>query len=149
MAVRNREAVATMHVLKLDVQRKILRRRNNMTYNQIAKASGLGENEVSDVLSGKLSNFRAERLLMIASRLGMAPRIVFSNDCADIIDENGDLRPFAAIEADIIQSAMAICGGDTTKVACMLHIGRATLYRKLRMVKRLTRQPDVLAAVRK
>lgn len=142
MAVRNREVVAAMHVLKLDVQRKILRRRNSMTYNQIAKASGLGENEVSDVLSGKLSNFRAERLLMIASRLGMAPRIVCSNDYANIVDQDGELRPFAAIEVDIIQSAMTICGGDTSKVARLLHIGRATLYRKLRMVKRLARQTE-------
>ena len=48
-----------------------------------------------------------------------------------VLDPQGALRPFEAIERDIIVAALHHCGGRITEVARALGIGRSTLYRKL------------------
>ena len=48
-----------------------------------------------------------------------------------VLDRSGALRPFEAIERDIIVAALHHCEGRTTEVARALGIGRSTLYRKL------------------
>ena len=48
-----------------------------------------------------------------------------------LVDRTGSLRPFEAIERDIIVAALHHCGGRTGAAARALGIGRSTLYRKL------------------
>jgi DNA-binding NtrC family response regulator len=48
-----------------------------------------------------------------------------------ITDSAGQIRPFADIEADILQAAIRHCQGRMSEVAKRLGIGRSTLYRKL------------------
>ncbi len=43
----------------------------------------------------------------------------------------GDVRPFAAIEQDVLRKVRDLEGGNMTRTARALQIGRATLYRKL------------------
>ena len=48
-----------------------------------------------------------------------------------LIDAHGDVRPFDALERDIIRFAIAHYRGRMSEVARRLRIGRSTLYRKL------------------
>jgi DNA-binding NtrC family response regulator len=48
-----------------------------------------------------------------------------------IYADDGHVRQFREIEADVIRLAMTIYGGHMCKVAGHLRIGRSTLYRKL------------------
>ncbi len=49
-----------------------------------------------------------------------------------MIDAAGEVRPLEAIEADAIRFAIAHYRGQMSEVARRLHIGRSTLYRKLK-----------------
>jgi transcriptional regulator of acetoin/glycerol metabolism len=51
---------------------------------------------------------------------------------ARLLDERGELRPFEALEADVIRCAVGHCQGHMSEVARRLGIGRSTLYRKLK-----------------
>ncbi len=48
------------------------------------------------------------------------------------LNENGDIRPLTAIEADMIRLALGHYRGHMTEIARKLGIGRSTLYRKIR-----------------
>lgn len=48
------------------------------------------------------------------------------------LNENGDIRPLTAIEADMIRLALGHYRGHMTEIARKLGIGRSTLYRKMR-----------------
>ena len=48
-----------------------------------------------------------------------------------LIDEAGDLRSLAAIEAEVIRRAIHRCHGRLSEVARRLGIGRSTLYRRI------------------
>ncbi len=48
------------------------------------------------------------------------------------LNENGDVRPLTAMEADMIRLALGHYRGHMTEVARRLGIGRSTLYRKMR-----------------
>ncbi len=48
-----------------------------------------------------------------------------------ITDGSGQIRPFAEIEAEILQASIRHCQGRMSEVAKRLGIGRSTLYRKL------------------
>ena len=48
------------------------------------------------------------------------------------LDDDGHVRPIAALEADAIRYACAYYGGRLGEVARRLGIGRSTLYRKVR-----------------
>jgi DNA-binding NtrC family response regulator len=48
------------------------------------------------------------------------------------LNENGDIRPLTAMEADMIRLALGHYRGHMTEVARRLGIGRSTLYRKMR-----------------
>jgi DNA-binding NtrC family response regulator len=56
----------------------------------------------------------------------------FAASAIEALDENGELRPFAEVEADIIRFALAHHRGRMALVARKLGIGRSTLYRKLK-----------------
>jgi DNA-binding NtrC family response regulator len=45
---------------------------------------------------------------------------------------DGTVRPLEVIEKDYILAALALNGGNQTRTAEQLHIGSATLYRKLK-----------------
>ncbi len=49
-----------------------------------------------------------------------------------IVDENGDIRPMEAVEADLIRLALDRYKGRMSEIARRLGIGRSTLYRKMR-----------------
>ena len=49
-----------------------------------------------------------------------------------VIDENGDIRPMEAVEADLIRLAVDRYKGRMSEIARRLGIGRSTLYRKMR-----------------
>jgi len=48
-----------------------------------------------------------------------------------LTDSNGDIRPLADVEADMIRLAVETYGGRMSEVARRLGIGRSTLYRKV------------------
>ncbi len=48
------------------------------------------------------------------------------------LNENGDIRPLTAVEADMIRLALGHYRGHMTEIARKLGIGRSTLYRKIR-----------------
>lgn len=50
----------------------------------------------------------------------------------ELFDQNGRLRPFADIEADILREAHEHCRGRVAAMARHLGIGRSTIYRKLK-----------------
>lgn len=54
------------------------------------------------------------------------------NGAISSINENGDLRPLAEIEEELIRFALGFYRGQMSQVARKLGIGRSTLYRKLR-----------------
>ncbi|MEL6225930.1 MAG: helix-turn-helix domain-containing protein, partial [Pseudomonadota bacterium] len=47
------------------------------------------------------------------------------------VNDNGEVRPLEAIEADMIRLALGRYRGHMTEVAKRLGIGRSTLYRKM------------------
>ncbi|MEL6216816.1 MAG: helix-turn-helix domain-containing protein, partial [Pseudomonadota bacterium] len=47
------------------------------------------------------------------------------------VNDNGEVRPLDAIEADMIRLALGRYRGRMTEVARKLGIGRSTLYRKM------------------
>ena len=49
-----------------------------------------------------------------------------------ILDQNGDIRPLAEIESELIRVAIAHYDGQMSEVARRLRIGRSTLYRRLK-----------------
>jgi DNA-binding NtrC family response regulator len=49
-----------------------------------------------------------------------------------LLDERGELRPFDALEAEVIRFAVGHYRGHMSEVARRLGIGRSTLYRKLK-----------------
>lgn len=51
---------------------------------------------------------------------------------ARLLDERGELRPFEALEAEVIRFAVGHYRGHMSEVARRLGIGRSTLYRKLK-----------------
>jgi transcriptional regulator of acetoin/glycerol metabolism len=51
---------------------------------------------------------------------------------ANLLDERGELRRFAASKEEVIRFALAHCRGRMSEVARRLGIGRSTLYRKLK-----------------
>jgi len=52
-------------------------------------------------------------------------------DMLPMLDQQGDVRPLEAIEAELIRYAIAHYRGQMSEVARRLQIGRSTLYRKL------------------
>lgn len=48
------------------------------------------------------------------------------------ISENGEVRPLAEVEEELIRFALSFYGGQMSEVARRLGIGRSTLYRKLK-----------------
>ncbi|MGN6551177.1 MAG: sigma-54-dependent transcriptional regulator [Pararhizobium sp.] len=48
------------------------------------------------------------------------------------VDEEGEVRPLAAVEEELIRFALKFYGGQMSQVARKLGIGRSTLYRKLK-----------------
>jgi two-component system response regulator HydG len=54
----------------------------------------------------------------------------------------GAVRPLDEIERDYILAALAINGGNQTHTAQQLHIGSATLYRKLKSYGRMSGKSD-------
>jgi len=48
------------------------------------------------------------------------------------IDDEGEVRPLAAVEEELIRFALKFYGGQMSQVARRLGIGRSTLYRKLK-----------------
>lgn len=48
-----------------------------------------------------------------------------------LTDEDGRVRPLADIEAEVIRFALRVFGGDRSRAARHLGIGRTTVYRKL------------------
>ena len=59
-----------------------------------------------------------------------------------LFDQEGEIRPLAEIEADVIRLAIAHYDGQMSKVARKLQIGRSTLYRRL---KELGVEADIAA----
>jgi DNA-binding NtrC family response regulator len=52
--------------------------------------------------------------------------------CIDLLDAHGDVRPLEEVENEIIRFAITHYRGQMSEVARRLHIGRSTLYRKLK-----------------
>jgi len=52
--------------------------------------------------------------------------------CIDLLDAQGDVRPLEEVENEIIRFAITHYRGQMSEVARRLHIGRSTLYRKLK-----------------
>ena len=48
------------------------------------------------------------------------------------VDEEGEVRPLASVEEELIRFALKFYGGQMSQVARKLGIGRSTLYRKLK-----------------
>jgi DNA-binding NtrC family response regulator len=44
-------------------------------------------------------------------------------------DENG-IRPLALVEREVIEAAIAACGGNVPRAAARLEISASTIYRK-------------------
>jgi len=51
----------------------------------------------------------------------------------NLLNDGGNVRSLADIEADVIRFALAYYDGQISEVARRLRIGRSTLYRKLEM----------------
>ena len=70
----------------------------------------------------------------LAQSLGVAaPAAAGSNGhAAGLIDPQGEVRPLAEVEADMIKLAIDKYEGQMSEVARRLGIGRSTLYRKVR-----------------
>jgi DNA-binding NtrC family response regulator len=67
-----------------------------------------------------------------ASANGGAPDAAAATaDALAFLDEDGEVRPLEAVEADLIRYAITHYRGQMSEVARRLHIGRSTLYRKL------------------
>lgn len=52
-----------------------------------------------------------------------------------ILDAAGEVRPLAAIEAEVIAAVLVICKGNMSDTARRLGIARNTLYRKIHQEK--------------
>lgn len=60
-------------------------------------------------------------------------RITFARyGVARLLDERGEMRPFGALEEEVIRFAIEHYRGQMSEVARRLGIGRSTLYRKIR-----------------
>ena len=66
-------------------------------------------------------------MLMIADTSGLA-----RYGLARLLDERGELRPFEALEEEVIRFAISHCRGRMSEAARSLGIGRSTLYLKMR-----------------
>ena len=64
-------------------------------------------------------------------RFGAALAEPADDGALSLLDREGELRPFEAIERDIIVAALRHCEGRPAVAARALGIGRSTLYRKL------------------
>lgn len=53
-----------------------------------------------------------------------------------VLNARGHIRTLAEIEADVILHALTVCSGRFSEVARRLDIGRSTLYRKVRDLRR-------------
>lgn len=51
---------------------------------------------------------------------------------APSLDTTGKVQPYDVYEAEIFRFALAQAGGCVSRAAEMLHVGRATMYRKMR-----------------
>lgn len=53
------------------------------------------------------------------------------NGSVSIFDENGNVRPLAEIEAEVIAAVLVLTVGNMTEAAKRLGVGRSTIYRKV------------------
>jgi DNA-binding NtrC family response regulator len=60
-----------------------------------------------------------------------APELTIAGSSLALTDAQGNVRPFEALERDIIRFAISHYRGQMSEVARRLAIGRSTLYRKL------------------
>jgi DNA-binding NtrC family response regulator len=56
----------------------------------------------------------------------------FAHGALRVLDGNGDIRPLAEVESELIRLAIAHYDGQMSEVARKLRIGRSTLYRRLK-----------------
>jgi DNA-binding NtrC family response regulator len=71
-----------------------------------------------------------------------APSMAPSPDALPLLDDAGDVRPLAEIEAETIRFAIAHYRGQMSEVARKLKIGRSTLYRRLEDLGLAERETD-------
>ncbi|MEM9766113.1 MAG: helix-turn-helix domain-containing protein, partial [Pseudomonadota bacterium] len=74
---------------------------------------------------------RGEHLIGMDSASSSAIRIKGEPARDPLVDDDGQIRKLAEIEAEAIQRALTIYHGRMAEVARRLGIGRSTLYRKL------------------
>lgn len=60
------------------------------------------------------------------------PQSHSDKEAISLLDENGEIRDLEAIERDVIAFALELHGGQMSRIARQLGIGRSTLYRKLK-----------------
>lgn len=59
-------------------------------------------------------------------------QIVANGPWAPSLDASGKVQPYDVYEAEIFRFALQQAGGCVSRAAEMLHVGRATMYRKMR-----------------
>jgi DNA-binding NtrC family response regulator len=74
--------------------------------------------------------------------LVLAPAMAPSPDVLPLLDDTGEVRPLAEIEAEAIRFAIAHYRGQMSEVARKLKIGRSTLYRRLEDLGLAEREND-------
>lgn len=89
----------------------------------------IAERAVSDSVAGRRHGPGAER-----PSAGSRPDTpdITRYGLARLVDPYGELKPFEAVEEEVIRFAVGHCGGRMSEVARRLGIGRSTLYRKLK-----------------
>lgn len=64
---------------------------------------------------------------------GATPSQMFGNPSwTPHLDSTGKVQPYDVYEAEIFRFALEQAGGCVSRAAEMLHVGRATMYRKMR-----------------
>ncbi|MBN9051176.1 MAG: sigma-54-dependent Fis family transcriptional regulator [Rhizobiales bacterium] len=90
-----------------------------------------GHNALSTIVSIVPEQHAHAEMQPMTGQIQNVAAFTMPDHALPLIDAQGDVRPFDALERDIIRFAIAHYRGRMSEVARRLRIGRSTLYRKL------------------
>ncbi|MCP4547361.1 MAG: sigma-54-dependent Fis family transcriptional regulator [bacterium] len=95
------------------------------------------------LLACKTGRIEVKHLPKAISRHGRLESLGESDDVLHLIDPlSGNVKTFDQLEMEVFTKARAIAGGNVTRTAEMLRIGRATIYRRMRAAENEKVQSD-------